>query len=38
MTTNGQNDWDTPFGGGNYTIHSPGIYKLKSGKIDRIEG
>lgn len=37
MLCNGDNVWDGPFGGGNYKITEPGIYRLKSGKLEKVE-
>ena len=38
VLTNGENDWDTPYGGNpkNYKIKEPGIWRLKSGKLSRM--
>ena len=41
VVTNGSDDWDTPdpYGTGtqrNYVVDSPGVYRLKSGKVLRL--
>ena len=42
VITNGSNDWDTPdpFGNGgqqNYVIDGAGMYRLKSGKVIKLD-
>lgn len=41
VVNNGHNDWDTPSPyskkPGNYVVDSPGMYRLKSGRLERIK-
>ena len=38
VLTNGDNKWDTPYGGGgkNYVANEPGVWRLKSGRVVRL--
>ena len=38
VLTNGDNMWDTPYGGGgkNYVVNEPGVWRLKSGRVARL--